>query len=33
MISLPKILAQDLNDLKELITKQIQNQYKISLDD
>ena len=25
--------AKDLNDLKELITKQIQNQYKISLDD
>ena len=25
--------AKDLNDLKELITKQIQNQYKTSLDD
>ena len=24
--------AKDLNDLKKLVTKQIQNQYKMSLD-
>ena len=33
MINLQKIMgAKDLNDLNQLVTKQIQNQYKMSLD-